>query len=69
MTSSRPDDPIDPLTAVHARLAAIEPENSEKPQGLLEVLDDQTDMDEVLDASDSVGLWFMFLRSEEPYEL
>ena len=44
------DDPIDPLAAVHPGLAAVEAEQRKKPDCLVEVLDDKTDVDEVSDA-------------------
>src|SRR5215217_1261965 len=45
-----PDDPTDPLTAEHSRLAAVEPEQRKEPDRLVEVLDDKADVDEVRDA-------------------
>jgi hypothetical protein len=44
------DDPVDPLAAEHSGLAAVEAEQLEKPDCLVEVLDDKTDVDEVNDA-------------------
>ena len=44
------DDPIDPLAAEHPGLAAHEAEQRKKPDCLVEVLDDKTDVDEVGDA-------------------
>ena len=44
-----PNDPIDPLAAPHPGLAAVEAEQRKKPDGLTEVLDDKTDVDEAGD--------------------
>ncbi len=44
------DDPIDPLAAEHPGLTAVEAEQRKKPDCLVEVLDDKTDVDEVGDA-------------------
>jgi hypothetical protein len=44
------DDPIDPLAAEPPGLTAVEAEQREKPDCLVEVLDDKTDVDEVGDA-------------------
>ena len=44
------DDPADPLAAERPGLAAVEAEQRKKPDGLVEVLDDKADMDEVGDA-------------------
>ncbi len=44
------DDPIDPLAAKHPGLAAVEAEQRKKPDCLVEVLDDKSDVDEVGDA-------------------
>jgi hypothetical protein len=44
------DDPIDPLAAEHPGLAAVEAEQRKKPDCLIEVLDDKTDVDEAGDA-------------------
>src|SRR5919112_1354476 len=44
------DDPIDPLAAEHPGLAAVEAEQRKKPDCLVEVLDDKTDVDEGGDA-------------------
>src|SRR4051812_13243756 len=44
------DDPIDPLAAEHPGPAAVEAEQRKKPDRLVEVLDDETDVDEVRDA-------------------
>ncbi len=44
------NDPIDPLAAEHPGLAAVEAEQRKKPDCLVEVLDDKTDVDEVGDA-------------------
>jgi len=44
------DDPIDPLAAERPGVAAVEAEQREKPDRLVEVLDDKTDVDEVGDA-------------------
>src|SRR5881409_63129 len=41
------NDPIDPLPAEHPGLAAVEAEQRKKPDRLVEVLDDKTDVDEV----------------------
>src|SRR3954471_14363413 len=43
------NDPIDPLAAEHPGLAAVEAEQRKKPDRLVEVLDDKTDVDEVGD--------------------
>jgi hypothetical protein len=43
------NDPIDPLAAEHPGLAAVEAEQRKKPDCLVEVLDDKTDVDEVGD--------------------
>jgi hypothetical protein len=44
------NDPIDPVAAEHPRLAAVEAEQRKKPDCLLQVLDDKTDVDEFGDA-------------------
>jgi hypothetical protein len=44
------NDPIDPLAAEHPGLAALQAEQRKKPDCLVEVLDDETDVDEVGDA-------------------
>ena len=44
------NDPIDPLAAEHPGLAAVEAEQRKKPDCLVEVLDDKSDVDEVGDA-------------------
>ena len=44
------DDLTDPLAAEHPGLAAVEAEQLEKPDGLVEVLDDKADVDEAGDA-------------------
>jgi hypothetical protein len=44
------DDPIDPLAAEHRGLAAVEAEQRKKPDCLVKVLDDKSDVDEVGDA-------------------
>src|SRR5215207_6030344 len=44
------DDPIDPLAAERPGLAAVEAEQRKKPDCLVEVLDDNSDVDEVGDA-------------------
>src|SRR5215207_8411080 len=50
------DDPVDPLAAEHPGLAAVEAEQRKKPDCLVEVLDDKSDVDEVADA------WAMAVR-------
>jgi hypothetical protein len=44
------NDPVDPLAAEHPGLAAVKAEQRKKPDCLVEVLDDKTDVDEVGDA-------------------
>ncbi|MGH2869888.1 MAG: hypothetical protein ACRDNK_20265 [Solirubrobacteraceae bacterium] len=44
------NDPIDPLAAGHPGRAAVEAEQRQKPDCLVEVLDDKADVDEVSDA-------------------
>ena len=44
------DDPIDPFATEHPGLAAVEAKQRQKPDGLVEVLDDKSDVDEVGDA-------------------
>jgi hypothetical protein len=52
------NDPIDPLAAEHPGLAAVEAEQREKPDRLVEVLDDKSDVDEVGDAGAmAVHVW------------
>jgi hypothetical protein len=44
------DDPIDPLAAEHRGLASVEAEQRKKPDRLVDVVDDKSDVDEVDDA-------------------
>src|SRR4051794_34728092 len=43
------NDPIDPLAAEHAGLAAVQAEQRKKADRLVEILDDETDVDETGD--------------------
>src|SRR5205814_8007984 len=57
------NDPIDPLPAEQPGLAAVEAEQRKKPDCLVEVLDDKTDVDEVGDAGAMAVHWGQTTRS------
>jgi hypothetical protein len=61
LCSCAPEKPIDPLAAEHSGLAAVEAEQGKKPDCVVEVFDDKTDVDEVGDTS--VGAKTLLIRS------